>query len=262
MNWIGRFLVKILDGITEESVTKVQIRKNQLLHQEVPPEENLQEHKKKLKRRHLRNSKIFKPNSVITYWESDYVIFIHLFSTSRRSREAKKKTSEETPKKTRSGRTVKIPQVDGFDGSSNSSSSSDESSEVSEILLRKIPQFDGPTGGPMPGHSGQGGGQQQQQQPTGTAYGNNQPTQINQSSSFYIGDQNQTFSGVIPILMPPGRNPFHIIIIIITNTITKHLQSVSLDKRLVLISRSERIACLAKRAVQLRFIEGSFSSEP
>ena len=105
---------------------------------------------------------------------------------------------------------MKIPQVDGFDGSSNSSSSSDESSEVSEILLRKIPQFDGPTGGPMPGHSGQGGGQQQQQQqPTGTAYGNNQPTQINQSSSFYIGDQNQTFSGVIPILMPPGRISHH-----------------------------------------------------
>ena len=86
----------------------------------------------------------------------------------------------------------------------------------------------------MPGHSGQGGGQQQQQQPTGSAYGNNQPTQINQSSSFYIGDQNQTFSGVIPILMPPGRNPFHIIIII-TNTINKHLQSVSLDKRLVMM---------------------------
>ena len=115
---------------------------------------------------------------------------------------------------------MKIPQVDGFDASSNSSSSSDESSEVSEILLRKIPQFDGPTGGPMPGHSGQGG-QPQQQQPTGSAYGNNQPTQINQSSSFYIGDQNQTFSGVIPILMPPGRNSFHIIII--TNTITKHV---------------------------------------
>lgn len=102
---------------------------------------------------------------------------------------------------------MKIPQVDGFDGSSNSSSSSDESSEVSEILLQKIPQFDGPTGGPIPGHSGQSGGQQQQ--PTGTAYGNNQPEQINQSSSFYIGDQNQTFSGVIPILMPPGRISHH-----------------------------------------------------
>ena len=96
----------------------------------------------------------------------------------------------------------------------------------------------------MPGHSGQGGGQQQQQQPTGSAYGNNQPTQINQSSSFYIGDQNQTFSGVIPILMPPGRNPFHIIIII-TNTINKHLQSVSLDKRLVLMLslRTCRVSC-------------------
>ena len=64
MNWIGRFLVKILDGITVESVTKVQIPKNQLLHQEVRPEENLQELRKKLKRRHQRKSKIF--NSVIT----------------------------------------------------------------------------------------------------------------------------------------------------------------------------------------------------
>ena len=64
MNWIGRFLVKILDGIMEESVMKVQIPKNQLLHQEVRPEENLQELRKKLKRRHQRKSKIF--NSVIT----------------------------------------------------------------------------------------------------------------------------------------------------------------------------------------------------
>lgn len=133
------------------------------------------------------------------------------YSTTRRSRDAKK---TETPKKTRSGRTVKIPQVDGYDISSNSpsSSSSDESSVISEVgALRTIPQFDGPTGGPMSGqgHSGQGG---QQPQP-GTAYGNNQPTQINQSSSFYIGDQNQTFSGVIPILMPPG-SVSHILIII------------------------------------------------
>ena len=66
MNWIGRFLVKILDGITVESVTKVQIPKNQLLHQEVRPEENLQELRKNLKRRHQRKSKIFKTNSVIT----------------------------------------------------------------------------------------------------------------------------------------------------------------------------------------------------
>ena len=57
MNWIGRFLAKILVGITEEFVTKVQIRKNQLLHQEVHPEENLQEPRKKLKMRHLRKSK-------------------------------------------------------------------------------------------------------------------------------------------------------------------------------------------------------------
>ena len=57
MNWIGRFLVKILAGITEESATKAQIRKNQLLHQEVRQEENLQELKKKLKMRHLRKSK-------------------------------------------------------------------------------------------------------------------------------------------------------------------------------------------------------------
>jgi len=64
MNWIGRFLVKTSDGIMEESVTKVQIPKNQLLHQEVRPEENLQELRKKLKRRHQRKSKIF--NSVIT----------------------------------------------------------------------------------------------------------------------------------------------------------------------------------------------------
>ena len=110
---------------------------------------------------------------------------------------------------------MKIPQVDGYDASSNSPSSSDESSDISEIgTLRTIPQFDGPTGGPMSGqgHSGQGG---QQQQP-GTAYGNTQPTQINQSSSFYIGDQNQTFSGVIPILMPPGSVSHILIIIILT----------------------------------------------
>ena len=57
MNWIGRFLVKILAGITEEFVTKAQILKNQLLHQEVRQEENLQELKKKLKMRPLRKSK-------------------------------------------------------------------------------------------------------------------------------------------------------------------------------------------------------------
>ena len=57
MNWIGRFLVKILDGITEEHDTKVQIRKSRLLHREVHPEENLREPRKKRKTRHQRKGK-------------------------------------------------------------------------------------------------------------------------------------------------------------------------------------------------------------
>ena len=59
MNWIGRFLVKILVGTTEEYVTKVQTLKSQLLRQEVHQEENLPELKKKLKMKHQRKGKYF-----------------------------------------------------------------------------------------------------------------------------------------------------------------------------------------------------------
>ena len=59
-SWIGRFLVKILDGITEEYDMKVRIRKSQLLHQEVHQEENLHELRKKLKMRRQKKCKIYK----------------------------------------------------------------------------------------------------------------------------------------------------------------------------------------------------------
>ena len=105
-----------------------------------------------------------------------------LTPTLTRQRRSSKKQS--TPKKTRSGRTIKIPQVDG-----NADSSGSEIDDKNH----KIPQFDGQNDGQYSTDSGNAG----------------QP-QSNQSS-YYIGD-NQSFSGVIPILMPPG-----IIIIILFN---------------------------------------------
>ena len=71
MNWIGRFLVKILVGTTEEYVTKVQTLKSQLLRQEVHQEENLPELKKKLKMKHQRKGEYFElkihPSQVSPY---------------------------------------------------------------------------------------------------------------------------------------------------------------------------------------------------
>ena len=90
------------------------------------------------------------------------------------TRPTRRKAGKQTPiKKTRSGRTIKIPQVDG---------ASDSEPET-------IPQFDGHNGPP------------QQNLPN---YG------TDPSSGFFVADQqNQNtgpFTGVIPILMPPGRS--------------------------------------------------------
>ena len=91
------------------------------------------------------------------------------------TRPTRRKAGKQTPiKKTRSGRTIKIPQVDG---------ASDSEPET-------IPQFDGHNGPP------------QQNIPN---YGT-----VPSSGGFFVADQqNQNtgpFTGVIPILMPPGRS--------------------------------------------------------
>ena len=102
----------------------------------------------------------------------------------RSSTRRKVEKPAEQIKKTRSGRTIKIPQVDGV---------SDTESEP-----ETIPQFDG--------HNGQ---QQQQQAGHRGNYGNEQ------SGGYFVGEQttpqthhhqNGPFPGVIPILMPPGRH--------------------------------------------------------
>ena len=111
--------------------------------------------------------------------------------SSSRNRKVEKQSM--TPvKKTRSGRTIKIPQVDGVPDTDSEAESS-------------VPQFDGHNGPP----------QQPQQQPQQAPpsqhrvnYGNEQ------SGGYFVGEQtpqqphhhqNGPYPGVIPILMPPGR---------------------------------------------------------
>ena len=102
-------------------------------------------------------------------------------TTVTRQRRSSTKTKQSTPKKTRSGRTIKIPQVDGIENSTESDSSTSE--EITDAKISRIPQFDGQTDGQ---YNTESSGQPQ-----------------SNSSSYYIGE-NQNFSGVIPILMPPG----------------------------------------------------------
>ena len=74
--------MKILDGITEESVTRVQIRKNLLLHQEVRPEENLQELRKNLKMRPPRKSKTLNTRAQLSHYVMRKLLRNDSFSSS------------------------------------------------------------------------------------------------------------------------------------------------------------------------------------
>ena len=76
--------MKILDGITEESVTRVQIRKNLLLHQEVRPEENLQELRKNLKTRLPRKSKTLNTRAQLSHYGMRKLLRNDSFSSSVR----------------------------------------------------------------------------------------------------------------------------------------------------------------------------------
>ena len=108
---------------------------------------------------------------------------------------------------------MKIPQVDGVhdsDDSTSDSGSSQNGLKEQQKTAKLIPQYDGhENGGKMPPGvpPTQGAARPVGPPQYGTENMNHQ--QSNPTSSFYIGENPQSFSGVIPILMPPGIPSYH-----------------------------------------------------